>query len=309
MIGKVILLVAMFILVMVSLGFLYKSIPQPPVNLKVSNLNSETPDIINYGSTPVFAENLRFNHNVISFRIDSGCSSEQRTSMNEALDIFHREMGVISFSEADRFENADIKISCPSNRIELGDSLFAAGEGGPSQIINTSFFKTIQEGKIFLYEPPRCDYPVVEIHELCHVFGFDHSENPDSIMYNTSRCNQRITPDMVTLIKDLYSIEPLSELTISEISSVKRGRYLDFNVTVMNEGLLPVENAGISIYADGKFSEEFYLGEINIGYARTLLASNIKLPSSKVIEVEFVVDKDNLLKEYNKKNNAVVMSV
>ena len=297
MIGKILVLLILIVVAIILVGFFYQNLPQPPINLEIDSSESESFDIIEYG------------HNVISFNIDSGCETDHREAMLRALGIFQDEMEIIRFVEIDSVDTADIKISCPDKRIELGESLFAAGEGGPSEIINTSFFKTIKEGKIYLYESPKCEYPVVELHELLHVFGFDHSDNPRSIMYNTSRCDQRITPDMVELIKNLYSIEPLPELVITEISAVKKGKYLDFNITVTNEGLLAVNNVSLKVYGDDKFAEEVWLGDIEIGYGRPLRAANIKLSSTKVQEVEFIVDEENSIEEFDKENNLVSMTV
>ena len=179
----------------------------------------------------------------------------------------------------------------------------------PSIIINTSNFKTIEEGKISLYDDSRCDYPVVEIHELGHVFGFDHSFDPNNIMYNVSSCNQRISEDMVKLIDDLYSIEALADASLTDIKAVKRGKYLDFNITVLNDGMLGIDDITLTIVVDGEDIEVMELGEIGIGYGRTMRATNVRLPSFGVDKIEFVVDKNNVVRELNENNNIVEMVV
>ena len=310
MIGKTIAILLSVLLLGFSGFYLYQALPRPPVNLEMQDNFSEPTEIMDYGATPVFSENLRFNHNNISYYIDMDtCSAKEAIAMRDALDIFHEEMGIISFDRLNSDEYADIKISCPDKRVDLGDSLFAAGEGGPSEIINTTLFRTIREGKIFLYESPRCDYPVVELHELCHVFGFDHTENPKNIMYNTSNCEQRISKDMVELIQELYSIEPLPELRISELAAVKKGKYLDFNITVLNEGLIMVDNVSLTLYAEDDEIQKVYLGEIGIGYGRTIRAANVNLHSRSIEEIEFIVDVENVVREYDKENNVMKMIV
>jgi hypothetical protein len=228
----------------------------------------------------------------------------------EAFKIFHNETKIITFHEISN-DSADILVGCSKDFVEVQERHFAAGEGGPSIIINTSGFKTIEQGKISLYKDQRCESPVVEIHELGHVFGFDHSENPKSIMYNISNCGQKITPDMIEIVNKLYSIEPLPDARISELVAYKKGRYLDFNITILNDGLLPIENISLSIFSgeDEDEIEKIDLGRIGIGFGRTLRATNIKLSSRNDKEIKFVVDHENKVKEFRENNNEARMII
>jgi len=307
MIGKIIAVILVLIMIFFSLIFVYQNVPREPVALKMGNVVPETIELIGYGAVPVFSERLRFNHNIISYFIEGECDGVRREAMVEAFALFANKMRIVSFYEVSA--DADINVGCSDNYISLGENLFAAGEGGPSIIINTSNFKTIEEGKISLYDDPRCDYPVVELHELGHVFGFDHSSDPNNIMYNTSNCNQRISKDMVKLINDLYSIEPLADASLNNIKAVKRGKYMDFNITVLNDGMLEIDDIALTIVVDGENIEVMELGEIGIGYGRTLRAENVKLPSMNVDKIKFVVDKDNVVRELNEENNVVEMVV
>ena len=307
MIGKIIAVILVLIMIFFSLIFVYQNVPREPVALKMGNVVPETIELIGYGAVPVFSEKLRFNHNIISYFIEGECDGVRREAMVEAFALFANKMRIVSFYEVSA--DADINVGCSDNYISLGENLFAAGEGGPSIIINTSNFKTIEEGKISLYDDPRCDYPVVELHELGHVFGFDHSSDPNNIMYNTSNCNQRISKDMVKLINDLYSIEALADASLNNIKAVKRGKYMDFNITVLNDGMLEIDDIALTIVVDGEDVEVMELGEIGIGYGRTLRAENVKLPSMNVDKIKFVVDKDNVVRELNEENNVVEMVV
>ncbi len=228
--------------------------------------------------------------------------------MLEAFEIFSNKMGIISFYQgADR--NADILVGCSNDYIEVGENLFAAGEGGPSRIINSSWFKVIEKGKISLYNDPQCDYPIVEVHELLHVFGFDHVSNPKSAMYNTSSCDQRITPDMISIINKLYSIEPLPDATVGKLCVIKRGKYLDFNITVLNNGLIDIENIFLDIVAEGKKVKQIDLDDIKIGSGRTLVVTNLKLPSVNIEVIDFVLDRDDIVAELDENNNLVQMTL
>lgn len=307
MLKKIITAIFILTLLTISLFSVYQNAPRSPIKLTSTQLVPDETAIIEYGAVPVFAKNLRFNHKVISYAIDDNCSQTRKDAMLEAFFLFSDEMKIISFYETKR--DADIDIGCSNDYIELGENLFAAGEGGPSRIINTSLFKTIEKGKIWIYDDPRCDYPIVEIHELSHVFGFDHSPNPNSIMYNTSSCNQRISKDMVELINKLYSIEALADARIDELNATKKGKYLDFNISILNEGLWEIDNITLTITADGKEVQTIDIGEIDIGYGRTLKAENVKLPTKNVKKIDFIIDKENAVKELNKDNNLVEMVV
>lgn len=299
----------MLFAMMFSFVAIYQNLPQSPVEMRASEIEPEVVTIINYGATPVFAENLRFNHNNISYFIEDDCTKIRKEAMLEAFDIFADEMKLISFYEVKNKDVADIEVGCSDDYIELGENLFTAGEGGPSKIINASVFKTIEKGTILLYSDSRCDYPCVELHELLHVFGFDHTEDPKNIMYHVSNCDQRITPDMVELIDKLYSMEALADATIDELVAVKKGRYLDFNITVLNEGFIGIDSINLTIIAEGRDVHVVNLGEINIGYGRTLQATNIKLPSRNIEKIDFIIDIDNVVRELNENNNFMEMVV
>ncbi len=307
MIGKIILVMFAIVLMFVALFVSYQNLPAEPVSLIYDNPQDNFNPIIKYSATPVFADNMRFNHNDISFSIGSSCSKARRNSMIEAFVLFQEKMPIISFYEVGG--TADIYIECSDEEVELSGDYFAAGEGGPSRVINTSNFKIIEEGKVLLYRDTQCTFPLVELHELFHVFGFDHSVNPRSIMYNVSSCDQRITQDIIDLVNELYSVEPLPDAVVGEISAVKKGKYLDFNITVLNEGLIGLGNMELFVVVEGEEIQSFSLGKIDVGFGRVIKAENIKLPSRNVEVIDFIIDVKNTVRELNKENNAVRMMV
>jgi len=295
-----------FLMIVFSFAFVYENLPKKPVELKVNYLEPEVGEIIEYGAVPVFAENLRFNHNLISYSIDEGCDSVRRDDMVEAFNIFSEEVEIVSFFEDG--DDPDILVGCSDDFVGMGENLFAAGEGGPSRIINTSLFRTIEEGNVILYNGNDCDYPIVALHELGHVFGFDHSADPLNIMYNVSDCGQRMSGDMVELMVELYSIEALSDAGISEVEAVLKGRYLDFNISVLNEGMVGIRNITLTVLVDDEIVDVVELGEIGIGYGRTLRIQNMRVPGGVEV-VRFVLDREDVVRELNEGNNVVEMSV
>ncbi|NPE26837.1 matrixin family metalloprotease [Methanococcoides sp. SA1] len=303
---KVISVIVVFFLVVLSFAFVFDNMKRVPVELKVNYLEPKIGEYVEYGAVPVFSENLRFNHDLISYWISEDCDADRRGDMIEAFSLFSGEVGVISFYENEI--GADIMVGCSDEFIELGENLFAAGEGGPSRIINTSGFKVIEEGKIKLYNGAECTYPIVALHELCHVFGFDHSPDPKNIMYNTSDCSQRMSEDMKELMIELYAIEPLADAKVEDFWAEFDGKYLNFNISVLNEGMVDISDINLTILADEDVVDEIEMGKIEVGYGRILRVENVRV-SRGFEKIEFVLDFANVVRELNEENNVVEVLV
>tara|TARA_Y100000310_G_C20690305_1_gene821774 strand:+ start:3532 stop:4470 length:939 start_codon:yes stop_codon:yes gene_type:complete len=297
-------------LVVFAVGFFYGRMPGEPVDLIEVLGDGEGIDVsIAYGETPVFAENMRFNHNLISFYIEPDCSEDRNQKMKEAFAIFHEEMNIISFYETQK-GNADILVGCSREYVDTDNGMFIAGEGGPSQYLNGTLFNPILEGKITLYQKSECSsYPVVELHELLHVFGFNHINNQNSLMYNVSNCDQRITSDMIDTINSLYSIEPLPDIFIDSVSTTKRRYYIDFNISIKNKGLVDAGEVKLIVSTESDEIKEFELEDVSIFTTRTLVVQNLKLPSRSDKEITFNVSLKDNGEEIDLANNVVVMIV
>ncbi len=308
-------------MLILGFGMIFQNLPIKHIDLKVNYLNPAIPlmaennfanqSLIEYGEVPVFAKNLRFDHNLISYSIGEGCDILHRNEMVAAFNIFSNKVKIVSFYE--KIRDADISVECSEKHIELGKELFAAGEGGPSKIINATRFKIIKKGRILLYNEDNCDYPIVELHELGHVFGFDHSHDPKNIMFNVSGCDQRMSDDMVNIITKIYSIKALSDAEIGNVSASIKGNYLNFNISVLNNGLTGIDNINLTVFsstdkyvADWKVINSITLGKIEVGYGRTLRLENMRLPRNTE-KIKFVVDAKNKVEELNEDNNAVEM--
>jgi len=300
-------LILVFFLVVLSFAFVFDNMTRTPVDLKVNYLETGNISFVEYSAVPVLAENLRFDHDLISYYIASDCDAERRDDMVEAFNIFSDAVKIVSFYEVDK--NADILVGCSNDFVDLGGDYFAAGEGGPSRIVNTGLFRVIEEGRIWLYDSDEdCDYPVVALHELCHVFGFDHSEDPGNIMYNVSDCWQRLSGDMVDLIVDLYSVEALAELSFGNVSASYGGRFLDFEVLVLNDGLVGASDFRMVILDGEEVLDEFDFGDVGVGSGRVLRVENLEVGRG-VEGFDFVLDYYDDVRELDEGNNRIEVFV
>jgi hypothetical protein len=294
-----------FVLLALSAIFVYSTylnIPTEPIIFTLENEYKQATTVA-YGQTPMFDNNLRFGKNDLTYIIDDTCQYNRRESMRKAFEIFEEEVKILTFKE-DYTKTPDILVGCSDEYIKVSEHVFTAGEGGPSKILNNTKYRVITEGKISLFRDSRCEYPVVEIHELGHVLGFDHSPDPNNIMHDISNCKQRITTDMIQTIRELYTIEPLPDYTIPNVNVTQKGRYLDFNITISNEGLTNSEKGVVlGIYAEDEFIEQYRLGTIDIDFSRVLNVQNIRLPYQLVKEITFIVDYGNNIKEIDEQDN------
>jgi hypothetical protein len=307
---RMILIFMLLALLGLSIYFIYLNVPGAP-----QKLNVMLPEIVNRSvmlqasSSEQFYPNMKFNHNNISYTIDYNCGEEGQKRMLEAFDSISIKVPILQFVEV--LDNPDIEVSCSREEKEsLREDFFIAGEGGAREIIQTKKYNVITQGVILLYDEnknlKKCKWPNVEIHELMHVFGFNHSEDESSLMYPyLEDCNQVLDFSIVEKLKMLYSEENLADLYFEDVSVIKKGRYLDFNVTIKNAGVVKAKNVTISILDEQKIIENKDLGHINYGAGISLEISGLKLARKNPDEIMFVIDKKNAIKEIDNKNNIV----
>ncbi|MBT4165789.1 matrixin family metalloprotease [archaeon] len=296
----------------VSVYFIYLNMPGEALRLNVElpEINNEN-TVLRSSFSEQFYPNMKFNHNNISYSMDFNCGDVKKERMLSAFGDISLKIPIVNFIEVR--DNPDIEVSCSGEEKEsLREDFFIAGEGGAREIIQTDKYNVITEGVILLYDDDgnndlqECEWPNVEIHELMHVFGFNHSEDEQSIMYPyLEDCEQVLDLAIVERLRELYSEENLADLYFEEVNVIKRGRYLDFNLTVKNSGLINAKNVSISILDEGKIIEENDLGEINYGAGISLSISGLKLARKNPEEIMFVIDKDDNIKEMDDKNNIV----
>jgi len=307
--GQVLLIMALILLI-VALAFLsfllYQYLPGKPESLtaiyepaeiETGNLSYEVRQ---------FYPNMKFNHNEITYKIGKTCSEEKRQRMLEAFQELEKKVGIISFSPSNE---PDIQVSC-TERIEhsIDKDFFVAGEGGAKQIIKTGKYNVITEGIILLYGNPHnakeCDWPNVELHELLHVFGFDHSQDKNSIMYQyLESCNQKLDESIISDLRELYSRENLADMFFNNVYAVKKGPYLDFNVTVKNSGVIRADSVILTVLDEGEKVEDFELRDIPFGASVVFSVKNLKLKSRASDSIQLYIDYEDKINELDEDNN------
>tara|TARA_Y100000034_G_scaffold21160_1_gene24351 strand:+ start:17771 stop:18742 length:972 start_codon:yes stop_codon:yes gene_type:complete len=297
--------------------FIYQNIPGKPVNLEPVVVEAPIAQNQTYEEVMQFYPSMKFNHNKISYKVEEECKGDKRERMIEAFDELSSLVGVISFYEVEFKEGVDIEISCSGQEGVVEGEYFIAGEGGAKEIILTERYNIINQGVVLLHGNPHgfleCSWANVELHELIHVFGFDHSENPDSLMYSLlESCSQRLDESIINELKTLYSQENLADLYLEDVEIVKKRRYIDFDLTVKNSGSIDAENVKLSVFDDGELVKSFDLGDeegkIKYGAGIKISIENLRLKSSSPDEIQLVIDSDNFIKEIDEENNIAKIS-
>jgi len=308
--GNIILYFVLVILVLILIFLLYilwQYFPSEPVP-STANLPDVSFDTVNLSSDVLqFYPNMKFNHNEISYNIEEACSENKKARMKEAFNILHEEVESIRFYET--AGEPDIRVICSQTaEATTGKRFFIAGEGGAEQIIQTAKYNVITKGIVLLYDNPhnaiQCEWPNVELHELMHVFGFQHSEDKNSLMYPyLQSCSQKLDESIINNLNELYSQPNLPDLYFESVRAVKHGVYLDFNATIKNAGVTDAHNVVLAIFDSEKEAERFYLDDIGFGAGITYSVSNAKLNSRNSEIVELRLDPLGNINEIDENNN------
>ena len=243
--------------------------------------------------------NMRYSDSSISYKI-SNCSLAKQNEMQNAFTIIENKTNLIFYPKDN---NEQISVTCEDkNRIE--NDMFVAGEGGPTNIIVSGNFYVITKGEILLIRNSDCPQPNVAIHELLHSLGFKHSTNPNNIMYNITNCDQVIGDDTLTLINQLYSFKSYPDLTFENVSGFMNGRFLNINLTIINEGLNDAPESTLIIYADNSIVKEINLNALRIGEGMVINLGNIFVPQINFNEINLEINStfNEITKENNKLN-------
>lgn len=296
---------SVFILFVIFILFFYWFVPSGSVEFI---LNPELKNNYNFtlysaNTTMQFYENLRYPEKEISYKIDDMCTLQKKDDMIVAFNTIEAQT-ILDFFPINN--NEEIFVTC-EDKLKVQERFFIAGEGGPTNITRTNDFNVITHGGILLLKDSKCERPNVAIHELLHALGFDHSPNPNNIMYNISKCNQVIGDDILRTINEIYSVESKADLSFENVSAVLHGKYLDFNVSIRNNGLKVSGETNLIVYADDKIIKEISLNPMEIGSGLTLSLTNVWVPQININKLKFNLS--STFEELNKNNNIIELEI
>ncbi|MCK5617595.1 matrixin family metalloprotease [Candidatus Pacearchaeota archaeon] len=287
-----------FLVIVVGLLVLYWIIPNESlVNLIGSNGEFLSCSEFEFGnmSDIQFYPNMRYVDSNISYRI--GDCNIHKT--NDAIRAFNEVENKTALSFYEVSEDEEILISCDSvSKIQNG--MFIAGEGGPSNITKLTSSYVILQGQVLLLEESSCGRPIVAIHEIFHTLGFTHSNNVCNIMYNSSKCSQEIGQDMIKLIDELYSYDPLPDLEIINVYGKLHDEYMDLNFSVRNDGLMDSGDSSIRVYSGNNAVKEIDIGVIELGAGVEVVLKNV-LVGTKADNISILILHE--FEEFDKDNN------
>ncbi len=295
-----------FLLIGAGFGIyiMFEEINKETVNFKP--VAHESIKVENIQKAVQFYPKMRYVNSTISYSIDSSCSVEKQSEVVNALSIIS-EKTVLAF--VPKGEDSELKILCSevSHPAEQNRH-FIAGEGGPTIVLNTSIYYIIKEGKISLFKSHSCDSPIIALHEILHALGFDHTSDTNSIMYPVTACKQSLDQGIIDTINEIYSVKPLPDIALTELTANKTGRYLSFKVTVSNIGLVSVKDVELLVMTDNVEIKKFDINELNIAERKSLNVKNLKIPEDTQ-KVSFVINLLDNSAEISEDNNKVDLFV
>lgn len=280
-----------------------------PLNITEFGLSSDTNynfSLNSYENNSLqFYPNMRFSHTNISYRIEK-CPLDRKNDMERAFEIIEEET-VLEFYPV--LYNQEISINCSDVVVESeGENTYEAGLGGPGNPTKAGNFNVIPNGTITLFKYSKCERPNVALHELLHVLGFDHSDNPNNIMYPYTKCSQTLGEDTIEFINEIYSIPSNPDLLFENTPPPSmHGKYLDVNFSIKNYGLNDSGESFVKIIADGKEVQIIEIPPIKIGEGRRVSIVNIWIKQIGVEEIEYIIEND--FGELDKTNNYIVFKI
>jgi hypothetical protein len=271
----------LFILLMVtSFLFIDTFYPRPvesfsPYELKINNEPM-------YSKTNQFFPNMRFVDERISFYIEPECLFKSPNYIYQAFEILE-ENTVLEFYQDSK--NPEILIICSQESKESQSigrkSYYIAGEGGPTNVINVSERFIILEGQVTLFRDEQCNESKLALHELLHVLGFDHSNNPRSIMYPVTACNQVLDESIIDEINLIYSVPSLPDIAIENVEAKRVSRQISLNMTIANYGFKNANDVSITIKnPQGDLLYQKTIDFISVGTKKIFSLENLRVWSN-----------------------------
>jgi len=276
--------IIVFLALIFALGFgiyvFWQNLPIGSVQYTPYSANLSSQEITGAGlnlpeQSRQFYQNMRYRDRNISYELESVCGLTKWVNVKKAFEMISERTNLNFYISK---ENPEIMIYCSELPSEPGqENHFIAGEGGPTEIINTSLYAVILSGKISIYKEERCSEPKITLHEIFHALGFDHNNNSNSILYPITGCNEQIDGYLIDGLNRLYKTDSNPDIVIEKVTANRTGRYLNFEINITNRGLKDSQNATLHVYSDSLELGNFTLGGLEIGVKKTLDVQNLRI--------------------------------
>ena len=246
--------------------------------------------------------NMRYIENEIYYRIDN-CEKKKSQDMKDAFEIMEN-LTILEFKEIS--EREELYITC-NETARFENNMFIAGEAVPSKVVPTGLYNIILRGEILLIKDSACEDPNIAIHELLHALGFNHSNNPNNLMYPITSCKQTIGEEIPELINQVYSVENLPDLMFENATARKHGIYLDIDASIRNAGLNDANGFILDIISNGKIMRQFKIEKIEIGTGKMITLTSLLLTKFNLDDITLYINSTD--RELNKENNNITLGI
>lgn len=296
-----VILGAIFIIVVLILFGVYYFMPFSELEFTAIPLNHNF--TINGSLDSIqFYPNMRFENKNLSYQMFE-CNIKKKEDMRYAFDIMEN-ITILSFYPV--IDNEDITITC-DEKVKFKEGMFIAGEGGPTQIVRAGNNNVILHGSILLMKSSNCPNPNVALHELLHVLGFIHSNNPNNLMYNYTKCIQTIGDEIPSILNEVYSTPSFPDLVFENASASMKGRYLNLEFSVRNIGLKNAGSSMVDVKMNNKTIKEIELNELDIGSGTVISIENLFVKNLGLGDLKLIIDYSG--EEIDKENNYIVLQL
>ncbi|MEK6825675.1 MAG: matrixin family metalloprotease [Nanoarchaeota archaeon] len=312
------LIILLLFFVVIGLGAFLVFLVTAPDTTVYEGYESRAPEYIqgsdfsekSFSPVQQFYPNIRFPDSELTYVLDPACDRKKEENILGAFSLLSSRT-ILRFSPALEGKTPSIRVLCSEVAPAPDQSRhFVAGEGGPNELINISSFYIILQSKISLYRSDRCSQPKIALHELLHALGFNHTSDPESIMYPVSSCSQQLDESIIDEINRLYRIPSAPDLVLDAVSVSRIGNTLSFAANVSNRGFVSVLSANLSVYSGGTFLKSFSLTEngLPIGAMRLLHVKNMQVPKDAIL-FSFVVEQYIPSREIHNDNNRLEVAL
>ena len=151
-------------------------------------------------------EELHWGHMPLTYNFDN-CTERSIKKVEEAMDYIHQEVNGISF-ERIYSEDEDIIFMCEEDFKEEITEKNVLAEALP--YLHTYQENLIIYGDVWIYPFELCigSRPVLEIHEILHLFGLEHNEDPYAVRDIMGKwdfsCFQEISDEDKEFLRGIY---------------------------------------------------------------------------------------------------------